>query len=429
MPDAIADNIAQQITTYDNRIRKIEESSDASRLSSNKAMYLLMRDYNKWMLQHWLDRRPVAYGDARPPAHLLQSMDFVTIRIDSSAQQRFRDAGKYIDLANREGFSTDVCTSTRAGIGMVLAGDVPPPNLLYGDSFCCVPFYQRNYFLKQRFNVPFVGVDAGYYVDSQGDDFAAAVDYVANQYAEMIPLLEQISGLRYDEDRVRELQEHYWQAMQLAMEVQEIIKAVPSPMAGRDSLRIYPAAADPEGLVKYLHALRDELKERVAKGYAAVPGERLRLLWLQTPPLFVDSFTYLAKMGVAVITEMGGLNVQRFCTEPTEEQFRSDLPLQREARWALNFHGHGPGEYRVRGALRMCRDFNVHGVVHLNQRNCPFYASTARVIKERIESELGIPMLLIDGDFLDERDFDEARYYAQLEQFVGLCGSRKSERQ
>ena len=420
--EKITENLERQIAVYENRIKKIEQTPDPSRLKSNRAMYELMRDYNKEMLQHWTEGRPFLVGDAYPPARLLSAMDFFIINPDASAQQRIRRAPEYIDISNSRGFSADCCTSTRAGVGMILAGDVPPPSVIYGDSFCCLPFYVRNSFLVREYNVPLINIDAGYFVDVQGDNYQEAVDYIAAQYEKMLPLLEEVSGVPYNEDKLRELQKHHYNSIRLAVEIQELAKAVPAPIAGRDSLRFYPRSLrNPDRLTQYLEALRDELKERVDAGIAYVPEEKLRFLWLQTPPLWMDTFDFLEERGVAVLTEMGGLNIQRAVLDPIEEWHPEDSPIKQEARWALNFHGYGRAESRVQGVANQCREYKIDGVIHCSQRGCHYYAHTARLIQERVEKELGIPWLTINGDFMDMRDFDESEYYGQLEQFVDLC--------
>ncbi len=426
--DKVTQILQRQIAMYEARIRKIAESPDSMRLKSNKAMYELMRDYNTEMLRHWQAKKPFILGNAYPPVRLLSSLSFFVISLDASAQQRIKNAPEYIDLAKSRGFSDDCCNSTRAGVGVVLAGDVPPPSILYSDNYCCLPFVYRTAFLSREYHVPVMDIDAGCYVDDQGDDFQALVDYVAEQYKRKIPLLESISGVRYDEDRLRELQAHHHEAIRLAVEIYEMSQSVPAPISGMDCLRFYPrAVSDASRLARYLEALRDELKERVKAGIGAVRGDKLRLLWLQTPPLFTDSFRFLEERGVAVLTEMGGLNVQR-AIRPADELVATDSPLQREARWAFNFHGYGRAERRVQGTLRLCREYRVDGVVNCNQRLCHYYEHTARIIQERVENELGIPVLTLTGDFMDMRDFDEAGYYRQLEQFVEVCSARKGTR-
>ena len=127
------------------------------------------------------------------------------------------------------------------------------------------------------------------------------LDYVESELRRMIPWIEEHTGRRFELDRLREIVRLSNEGKALWAEMLDLRRAHPCPVTAADIFtHMFPMVAlrgTPQ-YVAHLRGLRDEVKQRVDEGFAAVPGERYRLLWDNLPPWFdLKLFDELAAEG------------------------------------------------------------------------------------------------------------------------------------
>jgi benzoyl-CoA reductase/2-hydroxyglutaryl-CoA dehydratase subunit BcrC/BadD/HgdB len=205
-----------------------------------------------------------------------------------------RMAADLIPQANAAGYSPDICSYLTSDIGAFLKGvtpltraygieSVPKADVLVFNTNQCRDVQDWFNFYARHWDVPIVGVRThrgiGHIKDYQVAD-------VANQFKDMIPVLEKVSGNKFDLDRLREVVGLSKQCTVLWRRVLEYAAKVPAPMTFFDhTIHMAPAVVlrgKPEA-VEYYQLLLQELEERVQAGVAAVPGERARLYWEGMP--------------------------------------------------------------------------------------------------------------------------------------------------
>ena len=145
-------------------------------------------------------------------------------------------SGDYIAEAEKHGHSEDVCTYVKCDIGMLKKGNIgptgeklPPPDLLLLSYTGCFTFMKWFELLRQEYDCPVAMLHVPY--QSEGRILPHHLDYIVQQLrTEVIPKLEQVSGLRYDEDRLREMLRLSAQAEDDLVWVLESAKHIPSPI-------------------------------------------------------------------------------------------------------------------------------------------------------------------------------------------------------
>ncbi|MFC1987172.1 hypothetical protein ACFLVH_01290 [Chloroflexota bacterium] len=151
------------------------------------------------------------------------------------------------------------------------------------------------------------------------------------------------------------MQARHETVLSYAYEMYEMRKHKPSPVAGND---VCDGIEDYRNL-EYMLAKRDEIAERVEKGIAAVPGEKLRMLWAATTPdsNFMDPFKILVKRKVAVIFKYVG-NVRKLAlvTEKVYYGGRKLTPLETEAAGVLARQFGLSGARWVSDMMWICRE-------------------------------------------------------------------------
>ncbi len=81
---------------------------------------------------------------------------------------------------------------------------------------------------------------------------------------------------------------------------------------------------------------------------------------------------------------------------------------------------------RISSIIGACKEYNLDGVLDQFHVGCRFTVGDALVIKDAVEKELGIPVLVLDVESFDPRYFNEGQYRKKLEIFAMMMKTRKS---
>jgi len=406
-----------EIEKYERRIKRIEDNPSSGRLASNKFLYEIMRDYHQRLLERAQRGYPIIYHwGAEAPVDLLRSMDMMPLHVLEFGDRSVRNAPRYLDLTVSKGFAVDICSRSRTGNGICLAGELPPPHcvLIMGSGNCENMALSSQYF-AHYYNVPSYKLDVPLQEDTE-----TRMSYIVEELEGMIRFLEERFGVTYSEERLAEMQQSRHEYQLLFLNIANMLKAPPSPIHARDLMRRPHRDVTEPRLVEYVRLMRDEIKEKVERGECAVGEEKLRVLWLQTPPLFKDVFTFLEQRGVSVpITELG-LDPTILSPGGIENIEKYSL-LEQEAHQMCHDLWGSPVETRIDRVRWLCQEFKIDAIIHSSQWGCHKTMNGIRLVADVIESEMGIPTLMMEGDCWDVRNFNEAEYYGKLEDFVNMC--------
>ncbi len=143
---------------------------------------------------------------------LLLSFDVLPVYPEINAlQSAMRNKSMaYIGEAERGGHSDDVCTYVKCDIGMKRMGNVgptgqtlPPPDLLLLSYTGCFTFLKWFELLREEYDCPVVMLHTPYQAD--GEVTTSMRKYMIDQLqTKVIPALEEVTGKKYDPDRLRE---------------------------------------------------------------------------------------------------------------------------------------------------------------------------------------------------------------------------------
>ena len=145
-------------------------------------------------------------------------------------------SGGYILEAEKYGHSEDVCTYVKCDIGMLKMGNIgplgeklPPPDLLLLSYTGCFTFMKWFEILRKEYNCPAVMLHIPY--QSDGKVTPSMLKYVLNQLREeVVPALEKVSGVKYDESKLQTLLESSARTENDLVYIWETGKNKPSPI-------------------------------------------------------------------------------------------------------------------------------------------------------------------------------------------------------
>lgn len=252
------------------------------------------------------------------------------------------------------------------------------------------------------------------------------LDYTVKQIKDAIKFLEKTTGQEFEEERLKKVVENAAEATELFNEAFELRKARPCPAGAEDFVScIMPMVQWPgsEQTVEFYRGLRDEIKSLVEQGKGPVPQEEIRILFDNIPPWFSTGlFNYLHKFNAVSVTETYTrmFHLGRGRMDPSKP-YES---LARKFLYSCTLMS------SVRESIReiivpYAKDFQVDGIISYNLYGCKIGSTFYPLQKEILEKEYGIPVLILDGDMVDPRDYADAQVKNRIDAFMEMLAKRK----
>jgi benzoyl-CoA reductase subunit B len=375
---------------------------------------------------------------------LIRSFDLLPVLPEINALQSGmrKLSGDYIAEAEKHGHSEDVCTYVKCDIGMLKKGNIgptgtklPPPDLLLLSYTGCFTFMKWFELLRHEYgDCPVAMLHVPY--QSDGQIHSHHRDYILRQLrSEVIPKLEQVSGRRYDEDRIREMLRLSAQAEDDLVWVLESARHIPSPIDAYFGGVYYIGPifsafrGTPDGAA-YYRALRREVEERLRQKLGPVTPEgilseeRYRLV-MEGPPNWT-SFREFWKMfydeGAVVVassyTKVGGLYDRGFRHDPAR-------PLESLAEYCLGCYTNLGLPSRTALLEQYVREYHADGFLINSVKSCNSFSVGQLLMLRQLEERTGVPGGFIETDLVDPRYFSAANIKNRLESYLQMLEQKR----
>ncbi len=326
--------------------------------------------------------------------------------------------GEYLDIADR--FVSDhVCSANRSMIGAALAGDMARPDVIVHASKPCDSGLTSFSNLAEYLGVPNYCIDTPYWNDE------ATFEYLTVEIENLVAFLEEHTGRKMDFGRLQEAIKYSNQAHEYYLKINELRKLKPCPSPGvllGHNAGSFMALAGTPDLVEYTRAQYEIGASRAARGEGQVPEEKLRLAWVYVPVMHDPNlFEWLEReYGAVVVMDMIG----QYVNTPIEDMsspkkvYRglanklANMPMIRESR--------GPMEYHTQAVIDTCRDYRCDAAIFSGHMGCKHGWAIAKLIKDRVREEMGIPMLVFDVDCFDPRIASPQTVRSRISDFLSL---------
>ena len=199
-------------------------------------------------------------------------------------------------------------------------------------------------------------------------------------------------------------------------------KATPSPISGLDALLVNQIAFydDPLRFTKNIHALCDELEDRVKKGIGVTKNGASRILIAGSPmalpnwkiPFIVET------SGAIVVAEEScvGERSTRDLVDETGKTLDEMIDAIVGRYFKIDCACFTPNEERTGHILDLARDFKVNGVIHYSIQFCTPYTMEACKV-EKVLQQKRVPLLKIESDYGME---DVGQLKTRIEAFLEM---------
>ncbi len=398
------------------------------KIEASKELNQLMSDY-----YHELDHaskvsdKKVAWCSSVGPAEILRSLDFEVYFPENHSAMlgSSRMATDLIPYANAIGYSPEICSYLTADIGAYLKQvtplskaypdikSVPRPDVLVFNTNQCREVQDWFGWYANKFKVPLVGISTPRTVNKVTN---AHVTFVAQQMEELIEQLEHISITKFDLNKLKEILSLSRECSELWKKVLETAATIPSPFTFFDgTIHMGPAVVmrGTQQAVDYYKILLVELQDRVKNHIGAVDGERFRLYW-EGMPIWGRLRHYseiFASLKACVVAST-------YCNSWIFSAFNENDPFRSMAKAYTELFIVRSDEYKEEYLKKMIEFFKIDGVIFHDAKTCPHNTNSRYGMPQRLEKEIKVPNLVINGDLNDLRCLSDEQSRTSIEAFI-----------
>jgi len=405
----------------------------APTMKSRDILKDLTANYRQQVKEAPLQGRRVAWCSGISPIDLLKVMDFTLVFPENYAATcgARKVATKNCERAESFGYSTDVCSYARNGLGAVLSGDLehdpvgglPRPDLLLINNYC-MPIVKWFEELSRFYKVPLIILEQAFRHDSLNpQENEELVRQAAQQLKDIVAFLEEFTGTRFDYDRLQESVAISLKCNQLWREVLEMGKHIPAPFTCFDYFNsLFPIMClkGEPSTVSYYQQLKSDLAERVSRKIGAIPQEKYRLYWDNIPIWFKlrELSQKFTSYNASLVT-----GIYPFAWAFTDLDPKQ--PLEGIARNMVCYATNTGIKGRADFITKLVQDFSVDGLVAQSSRSCRFMNIGQYDIINLVTKRTGCPAVFIEGDMCDERVYSESEVDSKIDAFMELLAQRK----
>lgn len=363
----------------------------------------------------------VAWRNSYVPTEIFYAMDIIPFAVEANCAM-FASANlstESLSIAEDNYYSRDNCSFLRCTAGAAIRNYFPTPDFLIATSHYCDGAAQLFYDLSKLYKKRFFLLNTPYNYDTK-----EAVDYLAKQLEDVVKEVEEITDRKMDLDKLAETIRLSNEAREYFLKVNELRKNIPAPILGGEAIDYAIMVAHTWGtkeIADVYKCLYEELKERVDNNIGATDEEKYRILWRNLKPYYNDTIMdYLEnKCKARVVFEE--VNYIHWKEMDPQDPYRS------LAGKLLSNPPLGPIERWINESISVIREYRVDGIIEFAQWGCRHLNTAIQMLKETMDKEK-MPILVLDGDCVDGRNYSEGQILTRIDTFVKTLENNKNKR-
>lgn len=377
-------------------------------------------------------------------SELIRTFDMLPVYPEINALQsamRKKSAG-YIKEAERHAHSEDVCTYVKCDVGMMMKGNIgptgekiPDPDILLLSYTGCFTFMKWFETLKREYpNAKVIMVHTPYQEDSKITP--EMTQYMVKQFKEeVIPQMEEVTGIKFDEAKLKRMLELSKESQDLIAKIFETTKHRPSPIDAYFAGVYYIGPINigfrgTQEAVDYYKELYKEIQERIRLGLGPITPEgemkeeKYRLV-VEGPPnwtSFREFWKIFYDMGAVIVassyTKVGGVYDLGW-------RHDSNRPLESLAEYCMNCYTNMSIPQRIDLLSKCITDYGADGYVTNSIKSCNSFSAGQLGMMREIEDKLEVPVGFIESDLVDPRYFSYSNIKNRLESYFQMLEQRR----
>jgi benzoyl-CoA reductase/2-hydroxyglutaryl-CoA dehydratase subunit BcrC/BadD/HgdB len=411
-----------------------EKKVAIKKIQATGHMRKIMADYFYEMDRAAKEGSPkIAWCTSVGPAELLLSLGFLVYYPENHGAMlgSTRQAMDYIPVANSVGYSPDICSYLTSDVGAFIKGEtplsrayegiegVPKPDVLVYNTNQCRDVQDWFSWYSRELKVPALGISTYRNIGTITDDTLSSIE---KQIKGLIPTLEEISGKTFDIDKFSHHLGLSYDCTQLWKKVLETNMAKPAPISFFDeTIHMGPAVVlrGTDTAIEYYKVLLQELEERVTNKDGAVEDERFRIYWEGMP--IWGKLRSLAEFFIELKT---AVIASTYCNSWIFDSFDPKDPFKSMARAYTEIFIVRDENFKEKYIESMVHNYDINGILFHDSKTCPNNSNNRYGMPQRLEKNLNVPTLTINGDLNDLRCYSEEQAKTNIEAFIEQLESK-----
>lgn len=377
-------------------------------------------------------------------AEILRVFDIPTVfpEIHSLQTAVRRVASDYLNLAEDHGYSPDICGYVKADYALQLRGGehplgrIPPPSMSVFTN-ACNTYIKWAEIWERMYDIPIFTFDvpgtreAGTQTWPGDPGFENDCNYVSAQISELIELCEELTGKKFDIDRLREILAYTNEMSKGWQHVLELNRSTPALFNALTDGTIYLGVANAfrgtQAGADYFTDLVQEMEYKSASGIGLSIEEKHRLIFVGVPcyPIFRRFSELFSEWGGVFVNSTylwfasGGSNLgfEYDLSRPMESLAEGILINVRDAMDSMFFQD--------KVIINMLDDYHIDGVVYHPIKSCRTTSTGMADNRRAVMEATKIPSLFIESDMMDKRVVSEAQLKNRIDAFFEGLNTRK----
>jgi benzoyl-CoA reductase/2-hydroxyglutaryl-CoA dehydratase subunit BcrC/BadD/HgdB len=381
--------------------------------------------------------KKLVYTSVPPPAGLCLSLNIAGIwcQVPESVLalgmgQIFGKLAPIMEAAEEHGLPPAVaaCSYHQVRLGGMIKGIIPLPDAVISSGFFCDQSAKVYELIHEVYGVRIVELDSC--VDSNWGEWPEIPERRVRLYADDIreaaEELERVLGIELTEETLNAGWRKYTDMRLSGQRVIELSKAEPMPISQVDLNPFWRliSSAGGRGLEEGPEAidiLTREVEKRVEEGKGVVEKEAPTVAFLTNSVGDPAMARMFEECGLAM---RGPLIYYMPPLQRAESKFTTFEERTVEAMMRRGLYHSTPGCIAV--MEESIKAMKPDALLWYYQFSCRASSPQALIIKKSIEDDLGIPVLLLEGDVFDERSYSAEVLRTKVEAFADMLRGRKA---
>jgi len=401
--------------------------------------YLKKLMFNYFIKAQIFSRIPwkyTAWTTSAFPIEFLWAYDIYPLHPENSATASgARKASlNLIEYAESLGFSRDLCSYFKTNIGAFdkkinfTIGGINKPDFCCTTGVICDTHVKWIQTQARRMNVPLFIFDIPHEVAGTDEKTRELyVDYIVEQIYEWQDFIYDLTGRKFSEKKFYSVLYKSDRLCELWQEIYSYRKLKPSPLGFNDTFaQIFPLVLLPgiDAGIKYYEKVLAEVKKLAAEKKGVIPNEEYRILFEGIPFWHKLKFLYdLANLNAVVVYEpyTYAFGPRKPLGLSVEESIRAFARLWLQQPYYYNL------DNRIPYFEKVIEEYKIDGVILHNNMSCRPNSTGLIDLKNAIQRDMGIPVLIINSDMNDPRQYADEIMRNRYESFIELIKQNKKK--
>ncbi len=323
-------------------------------------------------------------------------------------------ADPFLQEAEQAGFAGDTCGYHRSVIGAARKNVMPEPDFLIASTCPCSGGVAVMENLAQLFD------KALFVLNVPQENSEQSVAYLAGQIRDMVEFVTRHTGDSLEKHKLHQAVENTNRTRKIMEDIYQLARHVPSPTDGRLLTNfglVMPLFLGTEAAVEIAQAYKDEFTARLDHGIQGVPAEKLRLLWIQNRIQFKNPLVEMLEKEYQANIVADELNdIYWDPIDPAD-------PYSGMARRAIAIPLNGTLQGRIEHLQKLARAYKLDGAINPCHWGCRQGTGGRGLISEGLK-EIGVPVLNLEVDCVDKRNFAEGQLRTRIEAFIEMLENK-----